>query len=114
MNSRPQLLQESAAAGGRGWIIAGGAVVLLVVFLSPFASRLPDGLEWVAQENGLLQAARDAPFRIMPDYTISSLGDTALSTIAAGLVGAAVAGVAVWAVARLLPRLRSQKERAGS
>ena len=114
MNSRPQMLQQSATAGGRGWIIAGVAVVLLVVFLSPFASSLPDGLEWVAQENGFLQAARDAPFEIMPDYTIPGLGDTALSTIAAGLVGAIIAGGAVWVAARLLPRLRSQKEGAGS
>lgn len=114
MNSRPQLLQESATAGGRGWIVAGTAIVSLVILLSPFASRLPDGLEWVAQENDFLQAARDAPYQIMPDYTIPLLGNTALSTIVAGLVGAAVVGVAVWAVARLLPRLRSRNEQAGS
>ncbi|MDX1688282.1 MAG: energy-coupling factor ABC transporter permease [Candidatus Promineifilaceae bacterium] len=114
MNSRPQLLQESAATGSRGWIIAGGAIVLLVIFLSPFASGLPDGLEWVAQENGFLQAAREAPYQIMPDYTIPALGDTAVSTIVAGAVGAAIAGGGAWVVARLLPRLRSRKERAGS
>ncbi len=114
MNSRPQLLQESAATGGRGWIIAGGAIVLLVIFLSPFASRLPDGLEWIAQENGFLQAAREAPYQIMPDYTVTALGDTAVSTIVAGLVGAAIAGGGAWVVARLLPRLRSRKEQAGS
>ena len=117
MNSRPQLLQESAAAGGRGWIVAGGAIVLLVVFLSPFASSLPDGLEWVAgvaQENGFLQAARDAPYQIMPDYTIPALGETAASTIAAGFVGAVVVGAIVWVAARFLPRWRSPREQAGS
>lgn len=114
MNSRPQLLQESAAAGGRGWIVAGGAVVLLVIFLSPFASSLPDGLEWVAQENGFLQAARDAPYQIMPDYTIPTLGETAVSTIAAGVVGAGVVGAIVWAAARFLPRRRSHRGQTGS
>lgn len=114
MNSRPQLLQESAAAGGRGWIVGGGVVVALVVFLSPFASSLPDGLEWVAQENGFLQAARDAPYQIMPDYMIPALGETAASTIAAGLVGAVVVGAIVWAVARFLPGRRSPRERTGS
>jgi cobalt/nickel transport system permease protein len=95
LNARPQLLQTSAEAGGRGWIVAGIAISLLVVLVSPFASGFPDGLEWVAEEKGFLDTAVDAPFQILPDYTIPTLGETGLSTILAGIIGALlVAGIA--------------------
>lgn len=102
LNTRPQLLQTSAEAGGRGWIVGGIAITLLVVLLSPFASSFPDGLEWVAEEKGFLDTAVPTSFQILPDYTIPALGETGLSTIVAGTVGALlVAGIA-FGLARLL------------
>ncbi|MEJ2747610.1 MAG: energy-coupling factor ABC transporter permease [Anaerolineae bacterium] len=102
LNARPQLLESSAKAGGRGWVIGGIAITLLVILLSPFASGFPDGLEWVAEENGFLHTAVAAPFQLLPDYTIPSLGETGLSTIAAGVIGALlVAGIA-FGIARSL------------
>lgn len=102
MNVRPQLLQTSAEAGGRGWIVGGIAIALLVVLISPFASGFPDGLEWVAEEKGFLDTAVAAPFEILPDYTIPTLGETGVSTILAGVIGALlVAGIA-FGLARLL------------
>lgn len=96
VRTRPQLLAESAEAGGRGWVVGGVLVTLLVVLLSPLASRFPDGLEWVAGEQGFLNTALQAPYRILPNYTIPFLGDTALSTIVAGIVGTLlVAGLTV-------------------
>jgi cobalt/nickel transport system permease protein len=58
--------------------------------LSPLASASPDGLERVAEDFGFLEAGMDAPYQILPDYTIPFLGETALSTIVAGVVGALV------------------------
>lgn len=90
--TRPDLLQAGAVAekGGRGWILAGTLVALAAVLLAPFASGDPDGLERVAEDLGFLEAGLDAPYRILPDYTIPFLGETALSTIVAGIVGALV------------------------
>jgi cobalt/nickel transport system permease protein len=102
MNARPQLLQTSAEAGGRGWIIGGIAITLLVVLVSPFASGFPDGLEWVAGENGFLDTAVDAPFQLLPDYTIPALGETGLSTILAGVIGALVVAAIAFGLAHLL------------
>ena len=101
-NARPQLLQTSAVAGGRGWIAGGIIVTLLVVLISPFASGFPDGLEWVAEENGFLHTAVSAPFQILPDYTIPALGETGLSTILAGVIGALVVAVIAFGLAHLL------------
>ncbi|MCB9422345.1 MAG: PDGLE domain-containing protein [Ardenticatenaceae bacterium] len=114
MNTRPQLLQTSAEAGGRGWIVGGIAVTLLIVLISPFASGFPDGLEWVAEESGFLHTAVDAPFQILPDYTIPVLGETGLSTIVAGIVGALVVAAITFGLARLLRGKKLETKRLGT
>jgi cobalt/nickel transport system permease protein len=113
MNTRPQLLHTSAEAGGRGWIVGGIAITLLVVLLSPFASGFPDGLEWVAEEQGFLDTAVPSSFQILPDYTIPALGETGLSTIVAGIVGVILAAGIAFGLARLLraKRLETGDER---
>ena len=90
--TRPDLLEEKAVAskGGRGWIYAGVVISLLAVLLSPMASTDPDGLERVAEDMGFLELGQSASYQILPDYTIPFLGETALSTIVAGVVGALV------------------------
>jgi cobalt/nickel transport system permease protein len=90
--TRPDLLTADAAStqGGWGWIVAGVIVTLLAVLISPLASGNPDGLERVAQDLGFLEIGLDAPYQILPDYTIPFLGETSFSTIAAGVIGAGI------------------------
>ena len=90
--TRPDLLsaEKSSSSGGKGWIIAGFVVTLLAVLISPYASANPDGLERVAEDIGFLNASQDAPYQLLPDYTIPFLGETGLSTVIAGVVGALV------------------------
>lgn len=92
LQTRPDLLDSQAVAdkGGRGWVVVGGIVALATVLLSPLASADPDGLERVATDMGFLRLSQSAPYKILPDYTIPFLGQTALSTIVAGAVGALV------------------------
>jgi cobalt/nickel transport system permease protein len=89
-STRPDILttEKVSSSGGRGWILAGIVATILVLSLSPLASSSPDGLERVAEDLGFLESGQSAPFEILPDYTIPFLGETGLSTIAAGLVGA--------------------------
>ena len=89
---RPDLLGEASpsAQGGRGWILAGVAISLVVILLSPFASANPDGLERVAMDMGFIQSGQSAPFEIIPNYTLPIFGGTPLSTIVAGVVGVIV------------------------
>ena len=90
--TRPDLLNEKATSekGGRGWVVGGVLVSLIAVLLSPLASTNPDGLERVAEDMGFLHLGQSAPFQILPDYTVPFLGQTPLSTIVAGAVGALV------------------------
>jgi len=90
--TRPDLLGEGSASaeGGRGWVIAGIVIALVVVMLSPLASASPDGLERVATDMGFIDAGQSAPYEIIPDYTLPFLGETPLSTIVAGAIGVLV------------------------
>jgi cobalt/nickel transport system permease protein len=90
--TRPDLLEKEAMAakGSSGWAYAGVVISLLAVLLSPMASASPDGLERVAEDIGFLSLGQEAPYQILPDYTIPLLGETALSTILAGVVGSLV------------------------
>ena len=96
--TRPDLLGEGSASaeGGRGWVIAGIVIALVVVMLSPLASASPDGLERVAIDMGFIDAGQSTPYEIIPDYTLPFLGETPISTIVAGAIGVLVVlGIAI-------------------
>ncbi|HAX70037.1 MAG TPA: cobalamin biosynthesis protein CbiM [Anaerolineae bacterium] len=102
MQTRPDLLGEGSesAKASRNWVYVGGIIALLVVLISPFASGDPDGLERVAIDMGFIGTGLDAPYEIIPDYTVPFLGETALSTIVAGVIGAIVVGAIIVLVGR--------------
>ena len=61
----------------------------LAVFISPFASPWPDGLERVAEDEGFIELAQTQPVisSPVPDYTWPGIRDERLATSIAGLVG---------------------------
>jgi cobalt/nickel transport system permease protein len=102
--TRPDILDIEAAKsrGGWGWAVAGFIIALVVVLFAPFASSNPDGLERVAEDLGFLGQGLDAPYSFLPDYTIPFLGETGLSTILAGAIGALIVATVVVGAGRLL------------
>jgi cobalt/nickel transport system permease protein len=106
MQTRPDLLDASSvtAQGGRAWVVPAILLSLAVVLLSPLASAFPDGLERVAADTGFLGLAQSSPYEILPDYTVPFLGETALSTVVAGLIGALAVLVLSIFVGRSLQR----------
>jgi len=95
--SRPDLLNEDSesAKGGRGWVVAGILISMIVLSLSPLASSDPDGLQKVAGDLGFINMTQSSPFELLPGYTIPFLGSTTLSTILAGAIGIVVIGVII-------------------
>ncbi|GFN33771.1 PDGLE domain-containing protein [Paenibacillus xylaniclasticus] len=87
------------------WIVIAIITVGTAVFLSPWASSHPDGLERVAEDHGFLQQAtawnKLAP---LPDYEIPSMKWTAASVGLTGFVGIVVMAGMLWGVSRLLTR----------
>jgi cobalt/nickel transport system permease protein len=88
-SARPDLIEAGAApqSGSRFAWLLGLAFAVVLAVASPLASAQPDGLEWVAKQQGFLQAARDPLFRILPDYVFPGLSNTALATILASVLG---------------------------
>jgi cobalt/nickel transport system permease protein len=106
LRTRPDIIEGQATTSHNkpGWILGGVAVSLAVVLLAPFASADPDGLERVAEDLGFLASGADAPYNLIPDYTVPFLGETTLSTILAGFIGAAVVGMSIILAVRLISR----------
>jgi cobalt/nickel transport system permease protein len=104
--SRPDLLYQNSSASSRGWFVGGIIASIAVVLISPFASADPDGLERVAEDLGFIEHGLDAPYQIIPDYSMPFLGEGAISTIAAGLIGVLVciALVAAWSMRSKAPK----------
>jgi len=108
LRTRPDVLDQTGKGrAGRGWVAAGLVISLFVVLLSPFASGDPDGLERVAINMGFIETAQDAPYQILPDYTIPFLGESGLSTIVAGIVGMLVVAAVAWGIVFLARRTAS-------
>lgn len=61
----------------------------LAIFVSPFASPWPDGLERVAEDKGFIELAEVKPIILspIPDYTWPGIKNERLATSIAGLVG---------------------------
>jgi cobalt/nickel transport system permease protein len=113
LRTRPDLLSTTKVRHeGRAWVAVGFAAALLVVVLSPLASASPDGLERVAADLGFLGQRVDAPYRVLPGYAVPLLGNTALSTVLAGLAGLVVVSGVVAGLAYLVRRGR-EAERVG-
>jgi cobalt/nickel transport system permease protein len=96
LQTRPDLLGENSAAvnGGRGWVVAGILVALLVVLLSPLASADPDGLNRVAMNLGFIHAAQT---RVGPlaGYTVPFLHSLSAAKVVSGAIGLAVVGAVI-------------------
>lgn len=111
--ARPELLalhRETSARSRYAELTAYGLLVSLglVVFVAPFASRWPDGLERVAAMLGFEPRAAVTPIFAapLPHYTIPGFGLAIPSTIVAGGVGTLVAFVVAYFLARALtPRV---------
>jgi PDGLE domain len=92
-----------------GLIVAGG----LAIFVSPYASTSPDGLNRVADSEGFHGAAKDHPFGDGPvaDYSVNGVENPRVSKALAGLAGVMItfgAGIGLFA---LLRRLRAREQR---
>jgi cobalt/nickel transport protein len=74
-----------------GFILIGlGISLLLALFLSPFASTSPDGLEKVAEMKGFSEKGESWKlwkYAPLPDYAIPWIKNGKVSTVLSGLIG---------------------------
>ncbi len=80
--------------------------VAITLFLSPFASQSPDGLEKVAEDKGFIHKGEEkeifsAP---IPDYAVPGVKNEGMATSLAGLIGTLVVFAAAYGLGYLLRR----------
>ena len=92
------------------FVAAGLAVgLVLAIFVSPFASSSPDGLEKVAAEEGFEGASLDHEFADGPlaDYGVEGIDNDKVGTGVAGLIGTVITfgvGLALFGILRVVRR----------
>jgi len=82
----------------------------IAVFVSPFASSSPDGLEKVAETQGFLEKGETVAWRfpVFPDYEWKTAGNPFVNAAVAGGSGTLLAGLTAW----LLGKFLSKRKRA--
>ena len=86
-------LQQSADRSLKSIFIYGAVIILgLVIFVLPFASGWPDGLEKVAMKFGFESKAVTSPLVASPmsDYHVPGIGSLPVATALAGIAGAII------------------------
>lgn len=104
--TRPDLIvgEKAPARAGARWVWIGLIIALVVTLFSPLASPNPDGLEFVAEEQGFLGQGLDPLYNILPDYTIPFIANETLTVIVAGAVGVLIVFGVGWVVGYLARR----------
>jgi cobalt/nickel transport protein len=104
-------MSRNISERNRAFVIAGlGVALLIAIFLSPFASQDPDGLDRVAQDLKFdKHAAEEAPAQKLPfyavfeEYALRGVPE-AVATPLAGLVGTLVTFGLAWGIGKLVVR----------
>jgi cobalt/nickel transport system permease protein len=121
ISTRPDIVSTlSGVVGAEGLNrrVSGGAVGAVTIvglafafgaaLISPLASGDPDGLERVAEDQGFLERAQDAPYNILPDYTIPGI-DGGISTILSGVIGVVIVFALIYGLSQILRARRASK-----
>jgi cobalt/nickel transport system permease protein len=86
---RPELLKttDQKQVGGKLVWAAGLLMAVALAVASPLASTHPDGLVFVAEQQGFLEKAQANPYDIIPHYVMPGVANEQVATIAAGILG---------------------------
>jgi hypothetical protein len=92
-----------------GLLAVGIGIALLITLFSPFASSKPDGLERVAENEGFITQAEDAPYEVIADYVFPWVDNEDVATILAGIVGVLIVTSISLTAAFVLWRVRAAR-----
>ena len=116
MSAKDGTVVGSSSKPFAGLLIYGGLITLgLVLFVLPFASRWPDGLEKVAAAVGFHAKAIKAQLVSSPlaEYRVPGVGSLSAATALAGIIGAVLVFTVSFVLARALHR-KSNEDSSGA
>ncbi len=108
-------MNQNNSANNRLFLITGlGAALIIAVFISPFASKDPDGLDRVAGDLKFEQKATENPpgkqlpfAQIFEEYSLKAVSNEKVSTALAGLFGTLSTFGIAWGIGKLAVRRKS-------
>ncbi|HTS00043.1 MAG TPA: energy-coupling factor ABC transporter permease [Bacteroidota bacterium] len=111
---RPDMVggNPPAMQSGKDMLLYAGLIAVgILLFITPFASKWPDGLEFVAAKLGFRTSALAGPALSSPleGYTIPGVGSAAAATVLAGLAGTCIVFAGGFVLARVLARRGSRE-----
>ena len=80
---------------------------LIALLLSPFASSYPGGLEWVADKYSFLHATQPTIEGLFPNYSVSSISNSMVSTSLAGFAGVLMTFGVAWLLRAMLSGVKT-------
>lgn len=80
--------------------------VSLVIFLSPFASKQPDGLERVAQDKGFLKQEKTLLPAVIANYLFPGIKNEKLAVVIAGILGVIIVFSASYLLGAVIKKLK--------
>jgi len=85
--------------------------VVIGVFLSPFASKSPDGLDKTAEslKFASVSEGKEVVHSLIPDYAMPGIKNESLATSAAGLVGTLVVFGLAYGVGKIMQGKRQNQ-----
>jgi cobalt/nickel transport protein len=102
---------DHSPSRNQAFVLAGLGIALLIgVFLSPFASQHPDGLDRVAQDLEFEDKAAESPlahqlpfYQVFDEYALRGVPEP-VATPFAGLIGTLVAFGVAWGIGKVAVR----------
>ena len=85
------------------------SIFVILLLLTPFASKLPDGLEWVVERYKLFKESEPLFVGPLSDYTLPVIQNDYLSTIISGIAGITLILLIVYGVKLLLRSVKIKK-----
>ena len=76
--------------------------VCLVIFIAPFASKYPDGLERIARDKGFLEKEEARLPAVISGYSFPGIKNEKLSAIIAGILGVIIVFLAGYFLSGLI------------
>jgi cobalt/nickel transport protein len=102
---------DHSPSRNQAFVLAGLGIALLIgVFLSPFASQHPDGLDRVAQDLKFEDKAAESPlahqlpfYQVFDEYALRGVPEQ-VATPLAGLIGTLAAFGVAWGIGKITVR----------